>query len=829
VLLRSLLLAVPLVVALPAAVPPNAPFTQGAVLFQDDFRGGLGRWASELEKPGRVEARDGVLTVDVPAGCTLWFRPELAGAVMIEYEARMVRNGGANDRVSDLNAFWMATDARSPADLFATHRTGKFADYNRLRTYYVGQGGNGNTTTRFRRYIGDAVERPLLPEHALRAPEVMLEPNAWQTVQLVALGNRIQYYRDGRLLFDYTDPAPYTRGRFGFRTTFSHVDLRNFRVYRIAAAAPVSAREDAGTIRLDNGLVSLEYSKATATFQGIWRWVDGKREAIALGPDAYYWDSVSYPAIAPAGVSVPANHNFRVQANPGPVRLVASEDAAEIVARAGHNGWFHFDVEVHYVLRRGDAGFYAWAILRHPAGLPAAEFEQMRFVSKTVTDGTFTDFLIGEARAKTIDRSEKVAELMNATYRLADGTISTKYQNSSYWAETPVYGHAGPRLGLWSITASPEFFNGGPLKQGQTVHDNVLLRVMTSTHFGAAPVRVAQGEEWSKLYGPVFTYLNTGGGPRALWEDARARQAAEAAAWPYRWVSSPEYVKERGTLAGTWKLKGEASRTGAWVVLAAPATPDAPDWTLQSKGYQFWARTGPDGAFTIRNVIPGRYTLYVSGADQPSQYSEDGLEIAAGQTTRHDVEWTPVRHGTTLWQIGTFDRTAAEFRNGGSARDFEMFRRYPQDFPEDVTFTIGESDPARDWNYAHWSLYARKPVWTIRFQSDRATTGTATLTLAFASAQPARGAATNLEVKVNGTLVSTVHLPKTGTAGYRGSAQDSPWNVRTLRFDAALLRPGMNEITLGHADARPFPGDGNVRGTVGQVMYDAIRLEVQER
>jgi rhamnogalacturonan endolyase len=446
----------------------------------------------------------------------------------------------------------------------------------------------------------------------------------------------------------------------------------------------------------------------------------------------------------------------------------------------------------------------------------------MRFVSKTVTDGTFTDFLIGEARSKTIDRSEKVEELMNATYRLADGTISTKYQNSSYWAETPVYGHAGPRLGLWSITASPEYHNGGPLKQGQTVHDNVLLRVMTSTHFGASPVRVAQSEEWSKVYGPVFTYINAGEGPGALWEDARERQAAEAAAWPYRWMSSAEYVKERGTLTGMWKLKGEAARTGAWVVLAAPSS----DWTLQSKGYEFWARTGPDGAFTIRNVIPGRYTLYVSGADQPEQYAEDGVEIAAGRTTHHDVEWTPARHGQTLWQIGTFDRTAAEFRNGGSARDFEMFKHYPLDFPEDVTFTIGRSDPARDWNYAQWALYMKKPVWTIRFEDAGGRTGSAALTLAFASAQPHRGRETNLEVKVNGRLIDTVHLPKTGTAGYRGRAQDSPWNVRVVRFDAALLRAGTNEITLGHADARPFPADGTVTGTVGQVMYDAIRLEV---
>jgi rhamnogalacturonan endolyase len=273
-------------------------------------------------------------------------------------------------------------------------------------------------------------------------------------------------------------------------------------------------------------------------------------------------------------------------------------------------------------------------------------------------------------------------------------------------------------------------------------------------------------------------------------------------------------------------LKGETAKTGAWVVLAAPATEDAPDWTLQSKGYQFWARTGPDGSFTIPNIIPGRYTLYVSGADQPSQYVEDGIDIRPDEVTRRDVVWNPVHHGATLWQIGTFDRTSAEFRNGDNARDFEMFSRYPKDFPDDVTFTIGVSDPARDWNYAQWALFMRKPVWTIRFPAQGIQSGAATLTLAFASAQPQVGRVTNLEVKVNGRLIDTIHLPKTGTAGYRGSAQDSPWNVRTVPFDAALLVPGMNEITLGHADARRFPDDGKVTGTVGQVMYDAIRLEV---
>ena len=216
-----------------AALAESGAFTRGRALHRDSFVN-LAQWTAELERPGTVEARDGVLSVDVPAGCTVWFRPELSGPVLIEYEARMVSAGGPNDRVSDLNAFWMATDSRSPQDLFATRRSGKFSDYDQLRTYYVGQGGNGNTTTRFRRYIGEAGDRPLLPQYDLKRPAVLLRPNVWQTVQLVAMGDRIQYYRDGVLIFDFTDPAPYTRGHFGFRTTKSHVQLRHFAVYRIA-------------------------------------------------------------------------------------------------------------------------------------------------------------------------------------------------------------------------------------------------------------------------------------------------------------------------------------------------------------------------------------------------------------------------------------------------------------------------------------------------------------------------------------------------------------------------------------------------------------------
>lgn len=205
------------------------PAARAQTLYTDDFRHGLGQWVLELEKGGSVAARDGLLSIDVPAGCTVWFKHELTGPVEIQYDARMIQAGGSNDRVSDLNAFWMATDARSP-DFFAVKRSGRFADYNQLRAYYVGQGGNYNTTTRFRRYVGDAVERPLLPEYDRTEP--LLQPNIWQEVRLVADGSRVHYHAAGSLVFDFDDPAPYTHGRFGFRTTFSHVELRNFRIAR---------------------------------------------------------------------------------------------------------------------------------------------------------------------------------------------------------------------------------------------------------------------------------------------------------------------------------------------------------------------------------------------------------------------------------------------------------------------------------------------------------------------------------------------------------------------------------------------------------------------
>jgi len=204
----------------------------GELLYQDDFKD-LANWHIEAEKPGRISATDGVLDIDVPAGVTLWLERYLEGPLVIEFEATAVSEGGPNDQVSDLNVFWMANNVDGQQPVFSRTRSGAFADYNNLLTYYVGLGGNRNTTTRFRRYIGDPVLRPLLPEHDLSLASAMLVPNRRQTVTLIADSSRIEYRREGEPLFRIDDAAPYARGWFALRTTYSHLRIRNLRIYRL--------------------------------------------------------------------------------------------------------------------------------------------------------------------------------------------------------------------------------------------------------------------------------------------------------------------------------------------------------------------------------------------------------------------------------------------------------------------------------------------------------------------------------------------------------------------------------------------------------------------
>jgi len=615
-------------------------------------------------------------------------------------------------------------------------------------------------------------------------------------------------------------------------------------------ASPISATQTADRISIRNGHIAIEISRTDGIILSLEKF-DGityrslgvaTKKAASRKHDngfqddpetAMYWDANADVPVVPQGLVPDKKGYYRIHPHQGHTELIVNTpDRAEVSTTAAATPLFPFAVEYHYVVFRGQSGFYAYVVLHHAKADPAATLYQTRFVIKTATDGIFDQWAIGGGKFVPLPLAAVTKQLTDATYRLADGTVKTKYMQSVYWSQVPVYGYVGKDIGLWMVEPSPEYHNGGPIKQGQTVHDNVLLRVLQSVHFGASPVTVQAGEEWSKVYGPFFVYANQASGADALWQDAVHQFSQQTAEWPYAWVTSPEYIHARGDIEGQIQLTGK-SVTGAWVILS----PQGVDWSAQSKGYNYWTRVDSNGYFRISKVIPGDYTLYISGADQPTDFVQNQVHVAANHTNDlGTLYWTPVTHGTQLFQIGTFDRSAGEFRNGEDARQYQMFLRYPEQFPNDVDFIVGKSDPRVDWNYAQWSTYSHNPAWKIHFQAQ-STPGNATLTIGFASAQPAHGNETDLRIHVNGTEVAQIHLPKTGTAGYRGGVQDSPYNLRTIQFSGSLLKNGNNIIELQHHDAVPFqqyiPGASSTQvpsgGIPGQVMYDAIRLEVQKR
>jgi hypothetical protein len=228
-----------------ARVAEQTVLENGRELFRDDFDGDLREWVVEQMPGGTVVVKNGALLIEDAGGCTVWFRRKLAAPVVISYEATVVSRGGAHDRVSDLNCFWMARDPKAGDGCpFAPGRgrSGRFSDYDSLLTHYVGFGGNDNSTTRYRRYDGTAA-RPLLPEHDLRDARFLLEPNKAYRIRLVARDGVAEFWRDGERLFEYRDSAPLREGWFAFRTVRSHLEIRRFRVERPAGLATPSQDE----------------------------------------------------------------------------------------------------------------------------------------------------------------------------------------------------------------------------------------------------------------------------------------------------------------------------------------------------------------------------------------------------------------------------------------------------------------------------------------------------------------------------------------------------------------------------------------------------------
>ena len=199
------------------------------IIYNEKFNSDFSNWKVEFEKPdsSSIQIVEGKLDISTCRGATVWFKPKLKDNIMIIYDVIVVEKGGKNDRVSDMNAFWMASD---PANTNEIIRDGKFSSYDNLNLYYAGVGGHNNNFTRFRKYSSDG-NKPVLQEYS--DADHLLKGNTEYQVKIIVHNGLIRYFIDDELFWELKDEKAYTEGFFGFRTTYSHQQFDNFVVFEI--------------------------------------------------------------------------------------------------------------------------------------------------------------------------------------------------------------------------------------------------------------------------------------------------------------------------------------------------------------------------------------------------------------------------------------------------------------------------------------------------------------------------------------------------------------------------------------------------------------------
>ncbi|GJN04390.1 hypothetical protein PR202_ga21937 [Eleusine coracana subsp. coracana] len=390
------------------------------------------------------------------------------------------------------------------------------------------------------------------------------------------------------------------------------------------------------------------------------------------------------------------------------------------------------------VMLRGSSGFYSYAIFEHAENYPALNITEARVVFKlnrskfnymAVTDDIQRHMprAIDRLAPRGVELSYKEAVLLvDPNDPQFQGEVDDKYQYSLDNKDNFVHGWISSNdsnpVGFWVISTSNEFKSGGPIKRELTSHTGpTSLTMFLGTHYVGKYIvlNIEDSEHWKKVLGPVFIYINSipkSDNLRALWEDAKAQAQAQGDFVRDNFMSNEDIPARMG-----------------YVGLASPGQPGS--WATESKGFL------------------GDYM------------SSSSLTIApASSINVGDLVFKPPRKGSTMWEIGVPNRTAAEFHvpdpeprykswlftSKDRYRQYGLWERYAASYPkDDLVFIVGKSNSSKDWLYAQVTRMegqnSMPTTWQIQLNLDRdVANGTYTLRIALASAEICR-----LQVQVN--------------------------------------------------------------------------------
>lgn len=572
---------------------------------------------------------------------------------------------------------------------------------------------------------------------------------------------------------------------------------------------------------------------------------------------------------AESDAEIPADQRRQVQLPPGVQRNRGTATGARPGGFGGQRGpGLLVDMEIRYALGRGEKGIYTYAIFTHQPSYGATQIGESRYGMKL--NGDVFDWLSVDTQRNgpmptgkdwDLGTDLNMKEARRMTTGVKKGQVEHKYDYCNDQFDTPAFGWASTKkqVGIYFINPSAEFLSSGPFHFELMGHlddgdggDPTLLDYWRGTHYGGSELPIAAGEDWTKVVGPIFIYVPTGGSPNDLFAHARHQAKVEAGKWPYAWVNGVDYPKagERATVSGQLLLRDPQAHSSALPNLMVglaypdqtpvePATPPATagqpgqsagraparlTWQNDAKHYEFWVHGTPDGRFTIPNVRPGTYELHAIADGVLGEYAKADVTVApGGKVDLGKLTWTPVRYGRQLWQIGIPNRSASEFLHGDDHWHWGEYVEYAKLFPNDVDYTIGKSDFRKDW-FIYQVPHDTDPNDTLGRGQGRETPWRVHFNLAKAPAAGERGvlrlalagvATRSLSVQVNGqdagTVTGLVYNATINRDGVEGS-----WVEKDVDFDASLMHAGENTLTL------TVPAGGIMSG----VAYDVVRLEL---
>ena len=468
--------------------------------------------------------------------------------------------------------------------------------------------------------------------------------------------------------------------------------------------------------------------------------------------------------------------------------------------------------EQGFIMRKGVPGIYTYVIATGTATSANEPIKEARVCSRLAesmlngyVDWRMNGRIPSNSEMTEAEKSENT--IQDATYRLADGSIYTKYNWANYIERDTLHGlRDNTYYGLYNIPVSYEWINGGCERQELTVHATskspITIQMLQGEHFGGQAMVLNEGEK--KLYGPFLICTTYSKNPV---QSARKQWEKEVEAWPYQWFENDLYPRERGTVRGHLDVTTGQRNDSVRIVLAQEKGKDPYEMT---RGYQFWTLTDADGNFEIKNVRPGTYNLfaYAKAGEVTDMLEQDDITVVAGDNNIGDITWTPKKYSELLWMIGQNDRRSSEFHFSDALRQYGLWN----EVPKNLTFTIGQSSEQEDWYYAQ---VQKDGTWTIAFNLDKTYSGKTHLTASLAGCT---GNGSTVSVKVNGTQRGTWKPGTNDAAIYRSAVNSGRHHLLTLDFDASALKQGANTIALTMS--------GN--GSNGGFMYDCIKLEAGE-